>query len=253
MNGDLGRLCRPYPGPGEAVERGNSAIREVGGTDRHERRDHPHVGAALRLPGAGAHLRGLPALPPVRRRGAAARARLQGGRPVVPAALERARAASAAATRPSLFAAIAQTGRVPARMLRKRTLLAISSAFEDETLAARRCRRRSARSRARSNYRAVEHRYRRLASVADVTVVLADFDAVSGGEGDAGRGAAAARTTRSPTSGRSSSTRRASPPACWPGSRRSARRRRATSTAGSRPTGRSIPRSCAAPRWRRPN
>ena len=101
----------------------------------------------------------------------------------VPAALERARAASAAATRPSLFAAIAQTGRVPARMLRKRTLLAISHAFEDETLARAAGAVVIGAFQNTRNYRAAEHRYRRLAAVSDMTVVLADFDGVSGGEG----------------------------------------------------------------------
>lgn len=96
----------------------------------------------------------------------------------VPAALERARAASSVATRPSLFAAIAAGGRVPARMLRKRTLLAISHAIEDETMA------RGvgpvvvgAFQRVR-NYRAAEHRYERLAAVSDLAIVLADFERV---------------------------------------------------------------------------
>jgi len=96
----------------------------------------------------------------------------------VPAALERARAASSAAVRPSLFAAVARGGRVPARMLRKRTLLALSNAIEDETMA--RCDGPvviGAFQRVR-NYRAAEHRYRRLATVADMTVVFADFDQV---------------------------------------------------------------------------
>ena len=101
----------------------------------------------------------------------------------VPAALERARAASAAAARPSLFAAIASSGRVPARVLRKRTLLAISHAFEDETLARAAGAVIVGAFQNERNYRAAEHRYRRLASVADLTVVLADFAEVSGGEG----------------------------------------------------------------------
>ncbi len=101
----------------------------------------------------------------------------------VPAALERARAASAAAARPSLFAAIASGGRVPARLLRKRTLLAISHAFEDETLARAAGAVIVGAFQTTRNYRAAEHRYRRLAAGADLTVVLADFDEVSGGEG----------------------------------------------------------------------
>ena len=101
----------------------------------------------------------------------------------VPAALERARAAGAAAARPSLFAAVASSGRVPARMLRKRTLLAISHAFEDETIARAAGAVVVSAFQNEANYRAAEHRYRRLASVADMAVVLADFDEVSGGEG----------------------------------------------------------------------
>ena len=101
----------------------------------------------------------------------------------LPAALERARAASAASVRPSLFAAVATGGRVPARILRKRTLLAISHAFEDETIARAAGAFVVGAFQTRANYRAAEHRYRRLASLADMTVVLADFDSVSGGEG----------------------------------------------------------------------
>ena len=101
----------------------------------------------------------------------------------VPAALERAQAASAAAARPSLFAAVATGGRVPARILRKRTLMAISHAFEDETMARAAGAVIVGAFQNVRNYRAAEHRYRRLAAVADLTVVLADFDEVSGGEG----------------------------------------------------------------------
>lgn len=100
----------------------------------------------------------------------------------LPAALERARAASAAAARPSLFAAVASSGRIPARILRKRTLLAMSRAFEDETIARAAGAVIVGAFQNVRNYRAAEHRYRRLASVADLTVVLADFDGVSGGE-----------------------------------------------------------------------
>lgn len=101
----------------------------------------------------------------------------------VPAALERARAAAAAAARPSLFAAVASAGRVPARLLHKRTLLAISHAFEDETIARAAGAVVVGAFQNVRNYRAAEHRYRRLAAVADMAVVLADFPACSGGEG----------------------------------------------------------------------
>jgi DICT domain-containing protein len=102
----------------------------------------------------------------------------------VPAALERARAATAAASRPSLFAAIAQSGRVPARILRKRTLLAISNAIEDETLARAAGAVVIGAFQTRRNYAASEHRYRRLASMSDLCVVLADFEGVSGGDNE---------------------------------------------------------------------
>ena len=53
------------------------------------------------------------------------------------------------------------------------------------------------------NYRAVEHRYRRLAHVADAVGVFADFDALAHRRrGRAGRDPDRRRATRSATSGR---------------------------------------------------
>jgi MerR family transcriptional regulator, light-induced transcriptional regulator len=103
----------------------------------------------------------------------------------VPAALERARAAGGPTDRPSLFGAIV-SGDDPVRpqRLRKPSLLAISRAIEDETLA------RAARPvviasfQAERNYRAVEHRYRRLAHVADACVAFGGFDVLTGGDGE---------------------------------------------------------------------
>lgn len=91
----------------------------------------------------------------------------------VPAALERARAAARATGQPSIFGALPTAGRT--RLLRKRSLVALSRAIEDETLArAVRPVVLGAFQRER-HYRAVEHRYRRLAAAADAAVVLADF------------------------------------------------------------------------------
>jgi len=94
----------------------------------------------------------------------------------VSAALERARGLAGATDRPSIYGAIvAADAPVGPRVLRKRTLLALSRAIEDETLA------RAARPvvfgafQQVRNYRAVAHRYRRLAENADAAVVFADF------------------------------------------------------------------------------
>jgi len=97
----------------------------------------------------------------------------------VPAALERARAAAGATDRPSIYGAIAGGDEpVPARRLRKRTLLAISRAIEDETLARAAAPVVIGAFQSVRNFRGVEHRYRRLARAADACVVFADFDAV---------------------------------------------------------------------------
>jgi DICT domain-containing protein len=97
----------------------------------------------------------------------------------VPAALERARATSGASDRPSIFGAIASAeDALPARPLRKRTLLAISRAIEDETLARAAGPVVIAAFQSVRNYEAVAHRYGRLSQNADACVVFADFDAV---------------------------------------------------------------------------
>ena len=97
----------------------------------------------------------------------------------VPAALERARAASGATDRPSIFGAIAGADEpVPARRLRKSTLLAISRAIEDETLARAAGPVVVGAFQSVRNFEAVEHRYTRLAHNADACVVFADFDDV---------------------------------------------------------------------------
>jgi DICT domain-containing protein len=103
----------------------------------------------------------------------------------VPAALERARAAGGSTDRPSLYAAIVTAGEpVQPRRLRKSTLLAISRAIEDETLARAAGPIVIGAFQDERNYRAVEHRYRRLAHVADACVAFGGFDEVSGGDGE---------------------------------------------------------------------
>src|SRR4051794_23806011 len=92
----------------------------------------------------------------------------------VSAALERARSAGTGPTdRPSIFGAVPHGGRT--RRLQKRTLVALSRAIEDETLAsAARPIVLGAFQRGR-HYRGVAHRYERLAQVADLAAVYADF------------------------------------------------------------------------------
>jgi DICT domain-containing protein len=102
----------------------------------------------------------------------------------VPAALERARASGAPTDRPSIYAAVmsSEPGVQP-QLLRKRTLTAISRAIEDETLARGAGPVVIGAFQREANYRVVEHRYRRLAAVADASVVFADFAGISEGEG----------------------------------------------------------------------
>src|SRR3954452_13230081 len=95
----------------------------------------------------------------------------------VPAALERARSLEGATDRPSIFAALA-AGDAPVRpqRLRKPTLVALSRAIEEEALARAAGPVVISAFQAEGNYRAVEHRYRRLARVADAVGVFAAFD-----------------------------------------------------------------------------
>jgi DNA-binding transcriptional MerR regulator len=102
----------------------------------------------------------------------------------VPAALERARAATAAPMgRPSIFAALAD-GPVRPQRLRKRTLVALSRAIEEEALARAAGPVVFGAFQQERNYRAVESRWRRLARVADAAVVFGQFPAVRVGRGD---------------------------------------------------------------------
>jgi MerR family transcriptional regulator, light-induced transcriptional regulator len=93
----------------------------------------------------------------------------------VPAALERARTACREpAEHPTIFGAMPHAGR--ARRLRKRTLIALSRAIEDETMASAARPLILGAFQRESHYRSVEHRYARMAKSADLTAVFADFD-----------------------------------------------------------------------------
>lgn len=96
----------------------------------------------------------------------------------VPAALERARSLSAPTDRPSLYGAIA-AGDTPIapQLLRKRSLIALAHAIEDETLARAACPVVFAAFQRVRFYAAERHRYRRLAERAEAAVVFADFPA----------------------------------------------------------------------------
>jgi DICT domain-containing protein len=103
----------------------------------------------------------------------------------VPAALERARSLGSATDRPSIFAALA-AGDAPVRpqKLRRPTLVALSRAIEEEAMARAAGPIVIAAFQSESNYRAVEHRYRRLARVADAVTVFAGFVDVAFGDVD---------------------------------------------------------------------
>jgi MerR family transcriptional regulator, light-induced transcriptional regulator len=96
----------------------------------------------------------------------------------VPAALERARSLSAPTDRPSLYGAIAagDTAIAP-QLLRKRSMIAISHAIEDETLARAAGPVVFAAFQHVRFFEAERHRYNRLADRADAAVVFADFPA----------------------------------------------------------------------------
>jgi len=94
----------------------------------------------------------------------------------VAAALERAREAGGPCDRPSIYAAVAAASAAPhPQVLRKSTLHALSRAIEHEALAQAAAPVCFAAFQLEPFYRAVEHRYRRIAETADATVVFADF------------------------------------------------------------------------------
>jgi DICT domain-containing protein len=103
----------------------------------------------------------------------------------VPAALDRARSLGGATDRPSIYGAIVSADApVAPQVLRKRTLIAISRAIEDETMARAAGPIVFAAFQHVRNYHAERHRYRRLAENADATVVFADFDEAREPEGE---------------------------------------------------------------------
>jgi DICT domain-containing protein len=94
----------------------------------------------------------------------------------VGAALERARESGDETDRPSIFAAVAASPGAAARhVLRKPTLLALSRAIEDETLASAAAPLCFGAFQEERFYRGVQRRYERIAENADATVVFADF------------------------------------------------------------------------------
>ena len=100
----------------------------------------------------------------------------------VPAALERARESGGATDRPSIYGAIVAADEpVRPQSLCKATLVAISHAIEDETIARAPGPVVVAAFQRERHYRAVEHRYGRLAAAADACVAFADFAEPGGG------------------------------------------------------------------------
>lgn len=94
----------------------------------------------------------------------------------MPAALERALAAEGPSDRPSIYAAVAASEpELRPHLLTKRTLISLSRAIEDEAIARAASPIVLAAFQQEAFYRAVEHRYDRLAESADAVVVLADF------------------------------------------------------------------------------
>ena len=151
-----------------------------GGADRRRRRDDPHVGAALRLPGAGAHGGAATGSTPSR-----TSSRCGGSSPIATAGSPCRRRSSARDRWPARPIGRRSSPRSPPadapvrpQRLRKPTLVAISRAIEEEALARAAGPVVIGAFQSERNYRAVEHRYRRLAHVADAVGVYATFDAV---------------------------------------------------------------------------
>jgi MerR family transcriptional regulator, light-induced transcriptional regulator len=103
----------------------------------------------------------------------------------VPAALDRARSHGAATDRPSIYGAIV-SGEAPVapHVLRKRTLIGLSRAMEDEALARAAGPVVFAAFQHTRFYDRERHRYLRLAENADAAVVFADFDGPREPEGE---------------------------------------------------------------------
>jgi MerR family transcriptional regulator, light-induced transcriptional regulator len=102
----------------------------------------------------------------------------------VPAAIQRARETGSLSGRPSIYAAVAEAGHdAHPQVLRKSTLVAISRAIEHEALAHAAAPVLFASFQREGFYRAVEHRFRRLAQLADASIVFADFAELRAPEG----------------------------------------------------------------------
>ena len=96
----------------------------------------------------------------------------------IASAIERAIEDGSHSDRPSLYAAVAASGRdIRPQILRKSTLIALSRAIEHETLASAAAPVLIGAFQHESFYRAVDPRYRRMAKQADIAVVFADFEA----------------------------------------------------------------------------
>ena len=96
----------------------------------------------------------------------------------IPAAIDRVRVDDGKTVdRPSIFAAVSSIDEMARpQLLSKPTLLALSRAIEDETLAHAVSPVVFAAFQEERHYRPVEHRYRRMARQADAAAVFADFD-----------------------------------------------------------------------------
>ncbi len=91
----------------------------------------------------------------------------------VAAAIERARSAPINA-HPTIFGSVPHEGRT--RRLRKRTLIALSRAIEDQTMASASQPVILGAFQRVQHYRSVAHRYQRMALSADLAAVFADFE-----------------------------------------------------------------------------
>jgi DICT domain-containing protein len=95
----------------------------------------------------------------------------------MPAAIERAQDRDDLTTdRASIYAAVAGGAGAPPQRLRKRTLLALSRAIEDEAIAGASSPVAFGAFQQAGFYRAVEHRWRELARLADAACVFASFE-----------------------------------------------------------------------------
>jgi DNA-binding transcriptional MerR regulator len=101
------------------------------------------------------------------------------------AAIERAQEGRELPTdRPSIYAAVAGAQQVPRQRLRKRTLVALSRAIEDEALARAAGPVAFAAFQEQRFYEPVRHRYRELARLGDAVSVFADFEHVTEAPGE---------------------------------------------------------------------